>query len=160
MSTTTTSECSNTFPKYSWWSDEENIKLEKHNGKMSILATFGDNIWVDELIYKDRIRHNRIVDASCELIQYGLGYSCPVFVSIDFSSPVKEYLLLLKSDNCEYSYESFDTLEEGIDHLNSLDTGKTFCGIIVQISQMSLFDESDEEEVSCDESHIKYSKYN
>lgn len=139
------------FPHYSHWTPEQNARLVKCNGKASMLVCFSDSIWVDKLIYKDRPENNRIIAASSELIHYSLNYSYPVFIKIDFSVLVHDYVLLI-SNHCKYSYFSFHTMEECLNHLKTLEDGGNYIEhIIVQLSQMDLFTYN-----KTDQNHVKH----
>lgn len=124
---------------YAWWSDKENEVIQKNDGKMSILVTFGDNANVDNMIYKDRSLYRRILSESDDYIHYGMGYSAPSFVPIDLSD-IKQFVVLSEID-CKHDYQAFDSKDECLQYLRQVErNGDYRYDIVVDLSKMSLIE--------------------
>jgi hypothetical protein len=152
MTTTSSTSCKNINekPYFSWWTVEENSRLQEHGTMWIAFACSGTN-HIDNMLYIPNPIHKRISDLDKDVIHHGMGWSGHSFKAIDFTIHHKKYLVL-KDEECKLEVEtSFDTLEETKEYIRAipLDNDNEPDYYIVNLSKMCFEFNKEHNENNC-----------
>lgn len=79
---------------------------------MAVIVNFGNDIGISDTLYKNKQIYEDIINLSEDSINYDNGYLMSDFIPVDFSTPVKRYILFTFPINYKERYKMFDDIDE------------------------------------------------
>lgn len=136
-----TTECTiiGLIPPRSWWLRDDNHYINSNGGNMAVIVCFGpENTFVDNQLYQNHSTYRRIINLSKDYISYEACYDSPVMVPIDFTTNIKQFVVVKKAEDYNISYTSFATSGEAIDYVSSITKDDCDCAIIIDLGKMDV----------------------